>query len=34
VALINTYFIQNEVSHPGTFSIGTSPEGPQTRSRR
>jgi hypothetical protein len=34
VALINTYFIQNEVSHPGTFSIGTSQEGPQTRSRR
>ena len=34
VALINTYFIQNEVSHPGTSSVGSTPEGPQTRSRR
>jgi hypothetical protein len=34
VALINTYFIQIEVSHPGTSSVGSTPEGPQTRSRR
>ena len=34
VALINTYFTQNEVSHPLTSSVGPSPEGQQTRSRR
>jgi hypothetical protein len=34
VALINTYFIQNEASHPGTSSVDSSPKGQQTRSRR
>jgi hypothetical protein len=34
VALINTYFIQNEVSHPGASSVGSPPKKQQTRSRR
>ena len=34
VALINTYFIQKEVSHPSVPSVGSSPEKQQTRSNR
>ena len=34
VALINTYFIQNEVSHPSTSSIGSPTEKQQTGSKR
>ncbi len=34
VALINTYFIQNEVSHPGTSAVGSAPEKQQTGSKR
>ena len=34
VALINTYLIQNEVSHPGTSSVGSPPEKQQTGSKR
>ena len=33
VALINTYFIQNEVSHPSTSSIGSPTEKQQTGSK-
>ena len=33
VALINTYFIQNEVSHPSVSSAGSSTEKQQTRSK-
>ena len=32
VALINTYLNQNEVSHPGTSSVGSPPEKQQTGS--
>ena len=34
VALINTYFIQNEVSHPSVSSAGSSTEKQQTGSKR
>ena len=34
VALINTYFIQTEVSHPSVSSVGSSPEKQQTGSKR
>ena len=34
VALINTYFIQNEVLHPSASSVGSSPEKQQTGSKR
>jgi hypothetical protein len=34
VGLINTYLIQNEVSHPGTSSVGSPPEKQQTGSKR
>jgi hypothetical protein len=34
VALINTYFIQNEVSHPSASSVGSPPEKQQTGSKR
>jgi hypothetical protein len=34
VALINTYLIQNEVSHPSASSVGSSPEKQQTGSKR
>ncbi len=34
VALINTYFIQNEASHPSASSVGSPPEKQQTRSER
>jgi hypothetical protein len=34
VALINTYFIQNEVLHPSASSVGSSPERQQTGSKR
>ena len=34
VALINTYFIQSEVSHPSASSVGSSPEKQQTGSKR
>ena len=34
VALINTYHIQNEVSHPSTSSIGSPTEKQQTGSKR
>jgi hypothetical protein len=34
VALINTYFIQNQVSHPSASSIGSPPEKQQTKSKR
>jgi hypothetical protein len=34
VALINTYFIQNEASNPSASSDGSSMEEPQTRSKR
>ena len=34
VALINTYLLQNADSHPGSSSVGSPPEGQQTRSRR
>jgi hypothetical protein len=34
VALINTYFIQNEVSHPSSSSDASAMEEPQTRSKR
>jgi hypothetical protein len=34
VALINTYFLQNEASHSRASSIGSSPEKQQTRSNR
>jgi hypothetical protein len=33
VALINTYFIQNEVSHPSASSDGSPKENQQTRSK-
>jgi hypothetical protein len=33
VALINTYFIQNEVSHPNASSVGSPTEKQQTRSK-
>src|ERR671916_2081947 len=33
VALINTYFIQNEVSHPSASSVGSLPEKQQTGSK-
>ncbi len=32
VALINTYFMQNEVSHPNASSAGSSPKRPQAGS--
>jgi hypothetical protein len=34
VALINTYFLQNADSHPGSSSVGSPPEGQRTGSRR
>jgi hypothetical protein len=34
VALINTFLIQNEVSHPSASSVGSSPERQQTGSKR
>ena len=34
VALINTYFIQNEASHPSASAFGSAPEKQQTGSRR
>ena len=34
VALINTYFIQNEVSHPSASSVGSPTEKQQTGSKR
>jgi hypothetical protein len=34
VALINTYFLQNEVSHPSASSIGPSAEEQRPRSKR
>jgi hypothetical protein len=34
VTLINTYFIQTEVSHPSVSSVGSSPEKQQTGSKR
>jgi hypothetical protein len=34
VALINTYFLQNEVSHPSASSVGTPTAKQQTRSNR
>src|SRR5688500_6070457 len=34
VALINTFLIQNEVSHPSAASVGSSPEKQQTGSKR
>ena len=34
VALINTYFIENEVSHPSASSVGSPTEKQQTRSKR
>ena len=34
VALINTYFIQNEASHPSASSVGSPPEKQQTGSKR
>jgi hypothetical protein len=34
VALINTYFLQNEVSHPSTSSGGAPTAKQQTRSKR
>ncbi len=34
VALINTYFIQNEVTQPSDSSVGSSPEKQQTGSKR
>ena len=33
VALINTYFIQNEVSRPSASSVGSPPGKPQTGSK-
>ena len=33
VALINTYFMQNEVSHPSASSDGSPKENQQTRSK-
>ena len=33
-ALINTYFLQNADSHPGSSSVGSPPEGQRTESRR
>ena len=34
VALINTFLIQNEASHPSASSVGSSPEKQQTGSKR
>jgi hypothetical protein len=34
VALINTYLMQNEVSHPSASSVGSPPEKQQTGSKR
>jgi hypothetical protein len=34
VALINTYFIQNEVSHPSASSVGSPPEKQNAGSKR
>jgi hypothetical protein len=34
VALINTYFIQNEATHPSASSVGSPPEKQQTGSKR
>jgi hypothetical protein len=34
VALINTYFIQNEASHPSASSVGSPPEKRQPRFKR
>jgi hypothetical protein len=34
VALINTYFIENQVSHPSASSVGSSTEKQQTGSKR